>query len=132
MWARRSDRAGERRRHTAAPLLLIAIGLTAAAASTRTIVTLVAFSAAAAGVFAAFPVFWTLPTAFLSGSAAAGAIALINSIGNLSGFAGPYAMGWFKDTTGSYTGGLLVLSALAVASALLVWMSSAASPSKSL
>ena len=120
LWARRSDRGGERRWHTAAPLLLIAIGLAIAAASTRTVVTLAAFSVAAAGVFAAFPVFWTLPTAFLSGQAAAGAIALINSIGNLSGFAGPYAMGWFKDTTDSYTGGLLVLSALAAAAAFLV------------
>jgi D-galactonate transporter len=127
-WARRSDRAGERRRHTVAPLLLVAIGLAAAAASTQAIVTVAAFSAAAAGVFAAFPVFWTLPTAFLSGPAAAGAIALINSIGNLSGFAGPYAMGWFKDTTGSYTGGLHVLSALAVVSALLIVLSKGPRP----
>ena len=57
------------------------------------------------------PVFWTLPTAFLSGTAAAGGIAMINSIGNLAGFAGPYAMGWIKDSTGSYTGGLLSLAA---------------------
>jgi nitrate/nitrite transporter NarK len=128
LWARRSDRAGERRRHAVAPLLLVAIGLTVAAASTRAIVTIAAFSAAAAGVFAAFPVFWTLPTAFLSGPAAAGAIALINSIGNLSGFAGPFAMGWFKDTTGSYTGGLHVLSALAVVSALLIWLSKVPRP----
>jgi len=120
VWARRSDREGERRRHTVMPLLLIAAGLAIAAASTSALVTLVAFSAAAAGVFAAFPVFWTLPTTLLSGAAAAGAIALVNSIGNLSGFAGPYAMGWFNDTTGSYTGGLLVLSALAVAAALLI------------
>jgi len=59
-------------------------------------------------------VFWTLPTAFLSGAAAAGGIAVINSIGNLAGFAGPFAMGWIKDHTGSYTGGLLLLAALGV------------------
>ena len=53
--------------------------------------------------------FWTLPTAFLSGAAAA---AVINSIGNLAGFAGPFAMGLIKDHTGSYTGGLLLLSGL--------------------
>ena len=52
------------------------------------------------------------PAAFLSGAAAAGGIALINSIGNLAGFAGPYAMGSIKDMTGSYTGGLLSLSAV--------------------
>ena len=60
--------------------------------------------------------FWTLPTAFLSGTAAAGGIAMINSIGNLAGFAGPYAMGWIKDSTGSYAGGLLSLAAVAVSS----------------
>jgi MFS transporter, ACS family, tartrate transporter len=59
-------------------------------------------------------VFWTLPTAVLSGSAAAAGIAVINSIGNLAGFAGPYAMGWMKDATGSLTGGLLLIAGLAV------------------
>ena len=66
-------------------------------------------------LFGALPVFWTLPTAVLSGTAAAAGIAVINSIGNLSGFFGPYAMGWIKDTTGSFTGGLLLIAALAVA-----------------
>jgi MFS transporter, ACS family, tartrate transporter len=60
------------------------------------------------------PVFWTLPTAVLSGSAAAAGIAVINSIGNLAGFAGPYAMGWMKDATGSFTAGLLLIAGLAV------------------
>src|SRR3954447_8334869 len=64
------------------------------------------------GIFGCLPVFWTLPTAFLSGAAAAGGIAIINSIGNLSGFAGPYAMGYIKDTTGGYEGGLQLLAAL--------------------
>jgi MFS transporter, ACS family, tartrate transporter len=65
-------------------------------------------------VFGPLPVFWTLPTAVLSGSAAAAGIAVINSIGNLAGFAGPYAMGWMKDATGSFTGGLLLIAGLAV------------------
>ena len=72
---------------------------------------MVALSVAGFGIFGCLPVFWTLPTAFLSGAAAAGGIALINSIGNLAGFAGPYAMGRIKDLTGSYTGGLLSLAA---------------------
>jgi ACS family tartrate transporter-like MFS transporter len=59
-------------------------------------------------------VFWTLPTAFLSDAAAAAGIAVINSIGNLAGFAGPFAMGWIKDHTGSYAGGLLLLSGLGI------------------
>lgn len=58
--------------------------------------------------------FWTLPTAFLSGAAAAAGIAVINSIGNLAGFAGPFAMGWIRDQTGSYVGGLLLLAALGI------------------
>ena len=62
-------------------------------------------------MFAVLPVFWTLPTTFLSGTAAAGGIAIINSIGNLSGFAGPFVMGKMKDATGSYTVGLLAVSA---------------------
>ena len=55
--------------------------------------------------------FWTLPTGFLTGSAAAGGIALINSIGNLGGFGGPYAIGWIKEATGETTLGLVVLAA---------------------
>lgn len=66
------------------------------------------------GIFANLPVFWALPTAFLSGAAAAAGIAVINSIGNLAGFAGPFAMGWIKDNTGSYAGGLLLLAALGI------------------
>jgi len=65
-------------------------------------------------------VFWTFPAAFLSGAAAAGGIALINSIGNLAGFAGPYAMGRIKDVTGSYTGGLLSLSAVGFIAMIIV------------
>jgi len=61
-----------------------------------------------------------LPTAVLSGSAAAAGIAVINSIGNLSGFFGPYAMGWIKDATGSFTGGLLLIAALALAAMVIV------------
>src|SRR3954447_4698070 len=76
---------------------------------------MLAFSVAGFGIFACLPVFWTLPTAFLSGAAAAGGIAIINSIGNLSGFAGPYVMGWLKDATGAYTAGLLVVAATALA-----------------
>ena len=81
---------------------------------------MVALSVAGFGIFGCLPVFWTLPTAFLSGPAAAGGIAIINSIGNLAGFAGPYAMGWIKDSTGSYTGGLLLLSAAGLAAATIV------------
>jgi ACS family tartrate transporter-like MFS transporter len=81
---------------------------------------MMAFSFAGFGIFGALPVFWTLPTAFLSGSAAAGGIAIINSIGNLSGFAGPFVMGWVKDHTGSYTDGLLILGGAALVAMVIV------------
>ena len=71
----------------------------------------VALTVCAMGVYAAVTTFWTLPTGFLTGSAAAGGIALINSIGNLGGFVGPYAIGWIKDATGETTLGLVVLAA---------------------
>jgi nitrate/nitrite transporter NarK len=81
---------------------------------------MVALSIAGFGIFGNLPVFWTLPTAFLSGPAAAGGIALINSIGNLAGFAGPFVMGRVKDLTGSYAGGLLSLSAVGYIAMIIV------------
>jgi nitrate/nitrite transporter NarK len=83
---------------------------------------MIVLTVAAIGVFGTFAVFWTLPTAWLSGTAAAGGIALINSIGNLAGFGGPYLIGWVKDATGSTSTGLLVLSLLPLAAGLLVFL----------
>jgi D-galactonate transporter len=119
-WGRRSDAKMERRFHTAFPLFVAAAGLAAGAFLDDPTAKMVAFSIAGFGIFGALPVFWTLPTAFLSGAAAAGGIAIINSIGNLSGFAGPYVMGWVKDRTGSFTDGLLVLSAAAIVGMVIV------------
>jgi hypothetical protein len=70
--------------------------LIAGAMVTEPIFALLALTIAALGIFAALPTFWTLPTAMLSGTAAAAAIALINSVGNIGGFVGPYVVGWLK------------------------------------
>jgi MFS transporter, ACS family, tartrate transporter len=113
-WGRRSDRVAERRFHTAIPLLVAAAGIAVSTALDDPTLKMISLCVAGFGIFACLPVFWTLPTAFLSGAAAAAGIAVINSIGNLAGFAGPFAMGWIKDHTGSYTGGLLLLAALGV------------------
>jgi MFS transporter, ACS family, tartrate transporter len=113
-WGRRSDRKAERRFHTAFPLLIAAAGIAASTALDNPLLKMIAICVAGFGIFASLPVFWTLPTAFLSGASAAAGIAAINSIGNLAGFAGPFAMGWIKDQTGSYAGGLLFLAALGV------------------
>ena len=110
-WGRRSDRKLERRFHCAFPLGIAATGIAVSTAIDDPTMKMVALSIAGFGIFGNLPVFWTLPTAFLSGPAAAGGIALINSIGNLAGFAGPFAMGRIKDLTGSYAGGLLSLAA---------------------
>ena len=109
--SRRSDRTGERKLHVAVPL---AIGAVAFALSTI-VSPVAAIAALAVGLFfllGAHPVFWSMPAALLSGSAAAAGIALINSIGNLGGFVGPYLVGLMKDATGSTDGGLVTLAAI--------------------
>jgi ACS family tartrate transporter-like MFS transporter len=119
-WGRRSDRMGERKFHAGFALFVAAAGILAASFLPDPTMKMVALSVGAFGVFGCLPVFWTLPTAFLSGAAAAGGIAIINSIGNLSGFAGPYAMGYIKDTTGGYEGGLRLLAGLGFVAMLIV------------
>jgi len=122
LWARHSDATRERVAHVGGPLLLTAAALAISSYITDPTITMVMLTIAAIGVFCTFAVFWTLPTAWLSGTAAAGAIALINSIGNLAGFGGPYLIGWVKDATGSTSTGLLVLSLLPLAAGLLVFL----------
>jgi MFS transporter, ACS family, tartrate transporter len=122
LWARHSDATRERVMHVGAPLLLTAAALGVCGYVTDPMTTMVVLTVAAIGVFCTFGVFWTLPTAWLSGTAAAGAIALINSVGNLAGFAGPYLIGWVKETTGSTSTGLFVLAVLPLLGGLLVFV----------
>jgi ACS family tartrate transporter-like MFS transporter len=75
---------------------------------------------AAFGIWGTLGPFWTLPIAFLRGTAAAGGIALVNSIGNVGGFVGPFLMGWIREWTGGFTAGLLTLAAILVVGAGLV------------
>jgi len=122
LWGQRSDKVKERVWHVVLPLFLAAASLVASAYAGNLVLTMTALVFASIGGFAAFGLFWTLPTAYLSGVAAAGGIALINSIGSLSGFGGPYLIGWIKDATGSTVTGLLVLGILPAAAALTVLM----------
>jgi MFS transporter, ACS family, tartrate transporter len=108
-WARHSDASRERVWHVGLPLLLTAVGLSVSGYSDNPTIMMIALIAAAIGTFCSLALFWTLPTAWLSGTAAAGGIALVNSIGNLAGFGGPYLNGWIKETTGCTSVGLLVL-----------------------
>lgn len=110
LWGRHSDRRLERKRHVAIALTVAALGIGAAAGLDNPVLKMLALSIAGFGIFGCLPVIWTLPAAFLSGAAAAGGIAAVNSLGNLAGFFGPYAMGWIKDSTGGFGAGLLCLA----------------------
>jgi len=105
---RHSDRTGERRRHVAVCASAGAVGLLACVMTDSAVVAIASLSLAAAGIWATLGPFWALPPVFLSGTAAAAGIALINSIGNLGGgFLGPNLMGILKDRTQSYKPGLV-------------------------
>ncbi|MCJ2080955.1 MFS transporter [Methylobacterium sp. J-090] len=118
LWARHSDRTGERTWHVVIACLVASIGLMLAGGAASTVAVIAALSLVNVGISAAKPPLWAMPTMFLSGSAAAVGIATINSIGNLGGFVGPWAIGWIKDRTGSFTGGLIFVAALLVLSAI--------------
>ncbi len=119
-FSRSSDRHVERKGHMALALAAAAIGIAIAAIVEAPAVKMLFLCVASIGVFGALPVFWTLPTAFLSGSGAAAGIAIINAIGNLAGFLGPFAMGWLKDYTGSFMSGLLAIAASATVGLIVV------------
>jgi MFS transporter, ACS family, tartrate transporter len=113
-----SDRARERRWHTATPILIGAAAI-ALVSQTRGMLplTILLFMVAAAGFKAYLPAFWSLPNLFLTKAAAAGSIGLINSVGNLGGFLGPFVIGNVQKMTGSFEGGLIFLGVSATASA---------------
>jgi len=117
-YGRRSDRIMERRSHTSIAFMITAAGLMLTALTPNPYVRLCALSVASFGAFAVLPVFWSMPTAFLSGTAAAAGVAYINSLANIAGFIGPFVMGWIKDTTGSFDGGLLVIGCICIVGAI--------------
>lgn len=115
-----SDRSGERIAHAAIPMMLMAVGFVVTAMSHQGAMVVVGLVLVSIGVNAFLPVFWTVPSTLLSGSAAAGGIALINSIGNLGGFFAPNILGFGKVATGSYTNGLVTLGCLALMAGLMM------------
>ena len=116
-----SDRTGERRMHTALATLIAAAGLVLTGMLLHSaVLALCALTLASVGILAAFPVFWSIPSAFLAGTAAAGGIALINSIGNLAGFVAPYMIGSLKTSTGSLSSGLYFVAALELLATFLI------------
>jgi ACS family tartrate transporter-like MFS transporter len=118
VWGRRSDALDERIRHVAYPALLSAFGFIGAATIAGGWAALICLTLAAVGIYAALAPFWAAPSLFLRGTAAAGGIAMINALGNIGGFLGPYLVGWIKDASGGYATAMGVLGlSLAVAAA---------------
>ncbi len=115
-----SDKTGERRWHTAIPPAVAGTGLLLGMAAGDAVAVVVAmFCIVAAAQHAYLPSFWAIPTAFLTESAAAAAIGLINSVGNLGGFLGPFLVGYVRTATGSFVGGMVFLSAALILASFL-------------
>jgi MFS transporter, ACS family, tartrate transporter len=120
VWGRHSDKTAERKFHVVIPLALIVLGLGLAAVTPSPAIKMVWLCVAGFGFFAVLPVFWTLPTALLSGTAAAAGIAAVNSIGNLGGYFGPQIFGLLRDKTGGDVAGLMFLAGCAVVGIVIV------------
>ena len=120
VWGRHSDQTGERIWHIAIPSLIGGLALICGTFVSGTWSAMILLTIASVGIFAALPMFWTLPTAILSGTAAAAGIALINSIGNTGGFIGPYLVGWLKGNGLSLETSVASLAAFIVISGVLV------------
>ena len=128
VWSRRSDAKGERTWHVAITGFIAAAGLIATPFAGSPVLSLLCLCVAAFGIYAAIPVFWTLPAGFLSGTAAAGAIGLINALGNLGGFVGPSMVGFVHEETGSFAAGLVGLGLASLGAGLLALAARAEPP----
>jgi MFS transporter, ACS family, tartrate transporter len=121
LWARLSDKGGERSWFVASALLLGAVALVACGyATSSALISIVALCGAVVGIMCYQSTFWPIPSGILTGSAAAGGLALIVSIGNLGGFVGPYLIGEIRQTTGSFSWALIAVAAFLVLAAILI------------
>jgi ACS family tartrate transporter-like MFS transporter len=125
-WGWSSDRNNERRWHLIVASTLGAIGLAFAAWSGASYWALLGMSAATVGIYGSRAAFWPMPSIFLTGTAAAGAIAMINAVGNLGGYVGPFVVGWIKDSTHSFEAGLYFLAACSLMAAILTFFAARA------
>ncbi len=119
LWARHSDQTPERTWHVVIPCAAACLGFIWAGSTHTANGVICALVVVNVGVSAAKAPLWAMASTLMSGAGAAAGIALINSIGNLGGFIGPYMIGWIKGKTGSYTGGLYVVGATLALSAVL-------------
>jgi cyanate permease len=110
LWARRADRKTGQVLNLTLACLFAAVGLVGSVVFSGLAMQLVALTIALIGVSSARAIFWTIPPRFLVGTAAAGGLAFINSVGTLGGFFGPFTMGWLRDLSGSFNSGLLLMA----------------------
>ena len=123
-WCKRADRTGHRAQHLAGAFVCAALGVLLGSVHHQLALSVVGFGFAALGIFTAMPLFWAHATLVLRhGTAVVAGIAIINSIGNFGGFAGPVAMGMMLERTHSYSLGLSSVSLALVAGAALIWWS---------
>ncbi|HEX7934912.1 MAG TPA: MFS transporter [Paraburkholderia sp.] len=122
LWAKHSDRTEERTWHVVIPCALACLGFVFAGNAVTAVMIVLALVIVNVGISAAKAPLWAMPSMFLSGAGAAAGIAMINSIGNLGGFVGPFAIGWLKHVTGSYSAGLYVVGATLAVSAVVTLM----------
>ncbi len=125
-WGWSSDRNKERRWHLIAASIVGALGLAFAAWSGASYWALLGMSAATVGIYGSRAAFWPMPSMFLTGTAAAGAIALINATGNLGGYFGPFIVGWIKTSTNSFEAGLYFLAACSFSCAVITFFAARA------
>ncbi|MFJ2368305.1 MFS transporter [Microbacterium sp. NPDC087665] len=122
-WERAARKQGNIPLQIGITLTITALSLIAAVAAQGTpVVALIALCVGMSALFSTTPLFWSLPPMVLTGTAAAAGLAFINSIGNLAGFAGPYAIGWISQTTGSAIWGLLLIAALTLLGATIAFV----------
>jgi MFS transporter, ACS family, tartrate transporter len=125
-WGWSSDRNKERRWHLIVASTVGALGLAFAAWSGASYWALIGMSAATVGIYGSRAAFWPMPSIFLTGTAAAGAIAMINAVGNLGGYFGPFIVGWIKDSTGSFEAGLYFLATCSLMCAVITFFAARA------
>jgi ACS family tartrate transporter-like MFS transporter len=114
-----SDRKGERRYHTALPMIFAGLALLSLGSTRSLLLGLLLLSCAALGTYGSLGPFWSIPSEFLTGYSAAAGIALVNAIANLGGFVGPFMIGAINKQSGSFYGGLAVAGGAILLSAFL-------------
>ena len=121
VWAAWVDRSGRKIKNLTLACLVASAGLILAIATANFWLSLIWITVALSGITSARAIFWTIPTRFLTGLAAAGGLAFINSVATLGGFVGPYAMGWLRDATGSFSAGLMAMAGLLALATVMSW-----------